>query len=78
MRCEKKIIFLGRNTTVKCDGRCDLATGMNPPREGTSEGGHRWSPTNYKRFPNKWCVWECDRCEIAPYEESTPTVSRKG
>jgi len=67
-----KIVFAFRNTEVWCDGRCDLAKGINPPRESTVEYAGVWSLDNYKHFPNKWCVRECDRCHMLPYEESTP------
>ena len=69
---EKEITYLQRKTKVRCDGRCDLAKGLNPPRESTSEGGHVWSPENHKNFPNKWCVRECDRCEMESYALSKP------
>jgi len=72
MKLEKEIVFLGRKTKVWCDGRCDLAEGLNPPREDTAEGGHVWAIDNHKRFPNKWCVRECDRCEMLEYEKSRP------
>ncbi len=70
MNCFKKILYCGQETDVFCDGECSLAIGHCPPRESTSEGDAVWSKDNYKNFPNKWCVRQCDRCKILELEDA--------
>lgn len=36
-----------------------------PADPGTYEGG-QGKPSSAKFFPNKWCVRECERCEMTP------------
>jgi hypothetical protein len=38
-----------------------------PVDPGTYEGGDA-KPSDSSQFPNKWCVRECERCSITPYD----------
>lgn len=42
----------------------DVELGEAPSDPGTYEGGHA-KPASPSEFPNKWCVRECERCEMS-------------
>jgi len=54
---EKIIIFCNLTAKVNCDGKCKLAKGIGNGTDGKPE-----TPDN---FPEKWCVRECDRCNLS-------------
>ena len=47
----------------------DSELGDAPADPGTYEGGHA-KPTAISQFPNKWCVRECERCNMSSVGES--------
>lgn len=52
----------------------DSELGDAPINPGTYEGGHA-KPESVAEFPNKWCVRECERCEMsAPGKWELPLV----
>ena len=70
-KVETHIIYFGSKVVVYCDGRCDLAWGMNwkgpkkrkaPVHPGTVEGSDiKPQPPYPPKEHNKWCVRECER-----------------
>jgi len=42
-----------------------------PRNPGTSEGGHL-KPDNVSLFPNRWCVRECERCQMYDLNDPIP------
>jgi hypothetical protein len=65
------ITFFGQRLTATCDQRCSEAFGINwhgsknlpaPEDPGTYEGGDA-KPLDAKF--NRWCVRECERCQIS-------------
>lgn len=52
----------------------DGELGEAPADPGTYEGGHA-KPPSALAFPNKWCVRECERCNMSsPGESNLPLV----
>jgi hypothetical protein len=54
----------------------DHEVGEAPEDPGTSEGGHR-KPINKQGIPNKWCIRECERCNMSrlgKHEEPLPII----
>jgi hypothetical protein len=50
----------------------DAELGEAPAAPGTYEGGEG-KPSSPDEFPNKWCVRECERCNMSiPGEENKP------
>ncbi len=47
----------------------DAELEIAPKDPGTYEGGEG-KPSHPGAFPNKWCVRECERCEISNLRES--------
>ena len=56
----KEIKYFGKKVTVSCDGKCNLSEGD----KGTIEFDAGYQEDNYKHFPTKWCVRQCDRCNF--------------
>ena len=55
----------------------DHELGTAPEDPGTYEGGHA-KPLNSDSFANKWCVRECERCNmsrVGKHEEDLPVKS---
>jgi len=51
---------------------CDAELGQAPVDPGTYEGGVAKPPSAHE-FPTKWCVRECERCNMSmPGESSHP------
>jgi hypothetical protein len=51
----------------------DDELGEAPADPGTYEGGHG-KPSSPDEFPNKWCVRQCERCEM--FEPGEPIYIR--
>jgi hypothetical protein len=45
----------------KTEWLSDIELDKAPANPGTYEGGEG-KPSNSSKFPNKWCVRECERC----------------
>jgi hypothetical protein len=80
---QREITYFGVPTRIWCDGVCTKAWGRNgrnyhdddtmfideemggvaPDDPGTYEGGHGKMPGSL----NKWCVRECERCNMTGY-----------
>lgn len=58
----KEIKFFGKLVRVKCDGQCSKACGKHG--SDRSYEGRDTKPTSPDFFPNRWCVRECERCEM--------------
>jgi hypothetical protein len=52
----------------------DDELGEAPVNPGTSEGG-QYKPTNEAEKGNKWCVRECERCEMSGLGEYDKPLS---
>ena len=72
--------FCFKPVAITCDGRCDLAWGINwrgrkapkaPIDPGTYEGGEgKPQPPYPPAKHNKWCVRECERSTMVALEKT--------
>ena len=71
MKSNEAIIkYFGQKARVKCDRKCEKATGRNGQSTVVSSYECRdTKPTHPDQFPNKWCVRECERCTISKAEK---------